>query len=352
MSDNDASDTSDTSDTYDVAIIGGGPAGLTAAIWLGRYLRRVVLIDAGDPRNWETRGIHGYLGLEGVTPAELRGRGREDARRFGATLIDATVTEVGRVDDEMFGVKLESGATLRAARILLAIGVRDVWPDVPGLDRCYGDTAHVCPDCDGYEARGKKTAVIASGRKAAGLALALTTWTREIVICTNGAPADMTAEALGKLDALNIPIIEAPIVCVRSGSRPHSVPTPSPALPNPEGNADPGAETRSGAEWGRSGVRPHSVPRVELEGGMCLDCDQIFFAIGQEPSDDLGMQLGCKRDEIGRVITDLHFHTSVKDVYAAGDIIHGPQMAIAAAGIGAVAAVAIHHSLLPAGRKL
>jgi thioredoxin reductase len=302
------------SDTYDVAIVGAGPAGLTAAIWLGRYLRRVVVIDAGDPRNWETRGIHGYLGLEGITPAELRGRGRDDARKFGATLVDATVSTVDRLDDDLFRVTLESGATLTAARILLAIGVRDVWPDVPGLEKCYGDTAHVCPDCDGYEARDRKTVVIASGRKAAGLAFALTTWTREIVICTNGAPADMSTEIMAKLDALNIPIIEAPIECVRSS----------------------GGEARA----------------LELPGGMCLDCDRIFFAIGQEPSDDLGAQLGCKRDEIGRIVTDLHFHTSVRNVYAAGDIIHGPQMAIAAAGIGAVAALAIHHSLLPEGRRL
>lgn len=302
------------SDTYDVAIVGGGPAGLSAAIWLGRYLHRVVVIDAGDPRNWETRGIHGYLGLEGITPGELRRRGRDDARLFGVALVDATVSSVDRLDDDLFRVTLESGEAFTAARILLAIGVRDEWPDVPGLDRCYGATAHVCPDCDGYEARNKKTIVIGSSRKAAGLALALTTWTREIVICTNGAPAGMSADIMAKLDALNIPIIEAPIECVRSSD----------------------GQARS----------------LELKGGMFLDCDQIFFAIGQEPADDLGAQLGCERDEIGRVVTDLHFHTSVWNVYAAGDIIHGPQMAIAAAGIGAVAAVSIHRSLLPDGRKL
>jgi len=307
-------DANNDANSYDVAIIGGGPAGLSAAIWLGRYLRRVVVIDAGDPRNWETRGIHGYLGLESITPAELRGRGREECRRYGVRLVDATVATVDQIEDGKFQVKLHTGELFSAARILLAIGVRDVWPDVPGLDTCYGATAHVCPDCDGYEARNKKTVVIAHGRKAAGLALALTTWTREIVICTNGEAAEMSAEILAKLDALDIPIIEAPIGAIKSS----------------------GSEARS----------------IELPDGMVLDCDQIFFAIGQEPSDDLGKQLGCERDEIGRVVTDLHFHTSVRNVYAAGDIIHGPQMAIAAAGIGAVAAVAIHHSLLPDGQKL
>ncbi|MGI9091574.1 MAG: NAD(P)/FAD-dependent oxidoreductase [Gemmatimonadaceae bacterium] len=299
---------------YDVAIVGGGPAGLTCALWLSRYLHKVVVIDAGDPRNWETRAIHGYLGLEGVDPPELRKRGREECEKYGTCFVKATVTTVECVDEDRFRMSLQDGVGVTAARLVLAIGVCDEWPDAPGLDRCYGNTAHVCPDCDGYEALNKKTVVIASGRKAVGMALALTTWTRQIVICTNGKPADITQEQMDKLDALNIPILEARITCVKSSD----------------------GEARS----------------VELEGGMLLDCNQIFFSIGQEPSDDLGAQLGCKRDEIGRVITDDHFHSSVKNVYAAGDIIHGPQLAIAAAGSGAVAAISIHHSLLPEGRKL
>src|SRR6478672_978355 len=87
---------------YDVAIVGGGPAGLTAAMWLGRYLRRVVLVDSGDPRNWQTRGINGYLGLPDVTPAALRGAGRQEARRWGAELIDGCVSTITRESDEHF----------------------------------------------------------------------------------------------------------------------------------------------------------------------------------------------------------------------------------------------------------
>lgn len=300
--------------TYDVAIVGGGPAGLTAAIWLARYLRSVVVIDAGDPRNWETRGIHGFLGLEGIRPPELRARGRATAEHYGACFIDATVSCVDKESDDRFRLTLTGGIAITARRLLLAIGLKDVWPDVPGLDRCYGATAHVCPDCDGYEARGRKTVVIASGRKAVGMALALTTWTHEVVICTNGRSASIGATNLAKLDALNIPVLESRIECLRSV----------------------GGEARS----------------LELEGGMCLDCEQIFFALGQEPADDLAAQLGCERDGIGRAITDEHLHTSVHNVYAAGDIVHAPEIAIGAAASGAVAALAIHHSLLPAGRKL
>jgi len=181
---------------YDVAIVGGGPAGLTAAMWLARYLRSVVLVDSGDPRNWQTRGVNGYLGLPDVTPAALRGAGRQEARRWGAELIDGCVSTITRESDEHFRLELESGATLESRRVLLAFGVKDIWPDIPGLERIYGASAYHCPDCDGHETRGKKTVVVGVGRKAVGLALALATWTRELVICTNGHDPELTAPLL------------------------------------------------------------------------------------------------------------------------------------------------------------
>ncbi|HEX6251755.1 MAG TPA: NAD(P)/FAD-dependent oxidoreductase [Gemmatimonadaceae bacterium] len=298
----------DSDPVFEVAIVGGGPAGLSAGVWLGRYLRRVVLIDAGDPRNWETRGINGFLGHRSVTPAELRGRGRDDCREFGVQLVDDEVQRVAR-DGEGFRLQLAGGGSATAQRLLLAFGLRDVWPDIPGLERCYGETVHVCPDCDGYEARDRKTLVIGTGRKAVGMALALHTWTHEIVICTNGDPADMDGELCSKLDSLGIPLIEAAIRGMRSS----------------EGE----------------------VQTAELENGMHLDCERVFFSIGQFPADDLGTQLGCARDEHGQIEVDHKGATSVEHVYAAGDITPGPQLATVAAASGAVAALAIHRSLLP-----
>jgi thioredoxin reductase len=299
----------------DVAIVGAGPAGLSAGIWLARYLHSVVLIDSGDPRNWETRGVNGYVGLPGIRPAELRGRGRDEARDAGATLIDGMCDTVRRRNDGAFELVLADGQLITSRRLLLAIGLKDGWPDLPGLEHVYGANAHVCPDCDGRECVGKKVVVIGSGRKAVGLALDLTTWTRDIIICTNGEPPALDlAEYCTKLDALNIPVLESRISCVR-----------------------------------HSGER---VISLDFGDGLALDTDKIFFAIGQYPADDLGAQLGCERDEGGHIVVDDGYHTSVRDCYAAGDIIPGPQLAIAAAADGAIAALAIHKSLVPMERKL
>jgi thioredoxin reductase len=299
---------------YDVAIVGGGPAGLCAALWLARYLHKVVVIDSGDPRNWETRGINGYLGHQGIRPPELRAIGREEGARYGVEFVSGLIDEAINETGELFTIKLHDGGMIEADRILLAIGIKDVWPEIPGLDRCYGETVHVCPDCDGYETRDKKTVVVGKGRKAVGIALALTTWTREIVICTNGESPDMEQGLLDQLKLLNIPVLDQPIKRVVS--------------------------------------RSSEISSVELEGGMSLDCERLYFAIGQYPADDLGAQLGCKRDPMGRLVIDERNHTSVKNVYAAGDITPGVQIAIGAAASGAVASVAIHASLVPDSRKL
>lgn len=300
---------------YDVAIVGGGPAGLSASIFLARYLHSVVLIDSGDPRNWETRCINAYLGLPKVTPAELRLRGRDEARKYGVQLVDDCVDRARIMSDEEFVLTTHSGDEYVGRRLLLAIGLKDVWPDIPGLERAYGQTAHVCPDCDGYEARGLKTVVIGKGRKAVGMAFNLTTWTNDIVICTNGEQPEMDrSEYCEKLDALNVPVLTQKVERLR--------------------------------------VRERRFLSLELEGGMELDAEKLFFAIGQYPADDLGAQLGCKRDGGGHIVVDRVYHTSVRNVFAAGDIVPGSQLAIAAASDGAIAALAIHKSLVPEGRRL
>ncbi len=300
---------------FDIAIVGAGPAGLSAATWSARYLHSVALVDSGDPRNWETRGINGYLGLEGIRPVELRSRGRDACRALGVELVDRIVLRADRTGEEEFELCLEGGGKVVSRRLLLAIGVRDVWPDIAGLGHAYGANAHVCPDCDGYEARGKRVVVIGNGRRAVGMALTLTTWTRDITICTNGREPEMDEpEYQQKLAALNIPVLREPVsqVCCEG----------------------------------------HNIKCLMLEGGVKLDCDKVFFTIGQYPADDLAVQLGCDRDDEGHVVADPYGRTSVMNVWAAGDLTPGPQLAITAAAEGTAAALAIHRSLVPEWRKL
>jgi thioredoxin reductase (NADPH) len=147
------------------------------------------------------------------------------------------------------------------------------------------------------------------------MALNLTTWTRDIIICTNGRPPALDeAEYCTKLDALNIPVLTERIVRVCYEGK--------------------------------------SIHCLMLANGMQLDTDKLFFTIGQYPADDLGVQLGCDRDDEGRIVVDEHCHTSVENVFAAGDITAGSQLAIRAAADGARAALAMHASLVPAERKL
>jgi thioredoxin reductase len=330
-----------TEPNYDVAIVGAGPAGLSAAIWLGRYLHDVVVLDSGDPRNWETNGINGYLGLPGVRPSELRRVGRDEARRYGATLIDGFALTARRESDERFVIEYDPLPTIKARdnrtgpgaprrpddneprpcttalvarRLLLCIGLKDIWPRIPGLSHVYGDRAHVCPDCDGYDARGKKTVVIGKGRKAVGMALNLLTWTSDITVCTDGMDCEFDDELAGKLAENHIPVI--------------------------------------GQAIERVGMREGNLRSLIFDDGSTLGCEKIFFAIGQYPADDLGAQLGCDRTDDGHILIDAANHTSVRNVFAAGDITPGPQLGIAAAAGGAVAALALHKSLVPESRKL
>ena len=304
----------DTEQRYEVAIIGGGPAGLSAGLWLGRYLHKVVLIDSGDPRNWETRGVNGFLGHPGILPSDLRGHGRDECRKYGVELVDGCVETVRANGEEDFELTLAGGATFRASRLLLAFGIRDVWPDIEGLEHVYGDAAHVCPDCDGYEAKDRKIVVIGSGRRAVGMALSLTTWTSDITICTNGADPGLDDELRAKLEGQHIPLYTEPIRKLH--------------------------------------LREWNLRSLHFADGRSLGCEKVFFSIGQFPADDLGRQLGCERDDEGHIVVDDAYHTSVRNVFAAGDIIPGPQLAIAAAADGAIAALAIHKSLVPMERRL
>lgn len=299
----------------DILIFGAGPAGLSAGIWLARFLYDVVVIDSGDPRNWQTQEIHGFLGAERARPREIRHLGRQACRRYGVTLVDQHATTVEQIDTDDFRVHTDQEEIFRATRVLIATGIQDNWPQIPGLQECYGTTVHTCPNCDGFESRGTPTAVIGSRKNAAIVALALKTWTDQILICTNGQTPRIDEPTEQALERMEIEINDSPIAYLDG--------------------------------------RDRLLRAIRFENGDVAVCEHLFIAMGQHARDnDVSVQLGCKHDDIGRVMVDSFHRTSVENVFAAGDITPGAQLAIRAAAGGAEAALSIHHSLIPEERRV
>jgi len=300
-----------TQPPYDAIIIGGGPAGLTCAIFLGRYRRRVLVVDAGRPRNYAAHAIHGFLGQHGIAPAELLERGRAEARESGVEIVEGTVTRIER-DGDLFCVTSSNGE-LRARRIVLAYGVRDTLPDIPEIESYYGTTVHHCPDCDGYECRDQRIGVIGWGKSVVGLALKLLQWSDDLVIFLHGHDREWDEEQTSKLLAEQITIKDEKIV----------------ALTGNDGKVD----------------------AAVLETGERVAVQRLFFTIKVERSTTLAEDLGCEVDpNTPNVKVDEHRCTTVEGVWAVGDLVAGAQLAITSAADGAIAAIALNKSLLPPDR--
>jgi len=290
---------------YEVIIVGGGPAGLSAALVLGRCRRRVLLCDAGTPRNERARELHGYLTRDGMPPLELLRLGRQELTPYGIELREVRVTAVA-TNPEGFTIAMADGRIADARAVLIAGGVSDAWPDIPGLDECYGISAHHCPYCDGWEEREKTIAVIGNGASGSALALSLRTWTDKVVLCTNGR-ARLQAAHRQQLAAHAVDIHEGRI-------------------------------TRVEHERGR-------VTLLALDGGDRVACGAIFMSTQQRPQCDLPKELGCTLTRQGLVKTDRLGQTRVPGLYVAGDASHDVQFVIVAAAEGAKAAVAINKAL-------
>jgi len=300
-----------TESTYDCVIIGGGPAGLTCAIFLGRYRRKVLLIDSGKPRNYASSGVHGFLGQHGILPGDLLKKGREEASDAGVEICDCTATKIEQ-DGDLFEITT-TVATLRTRRVVLAYGVRDILPDIPEIEQYYGKSVHHCPDCDGFEVSDRRVGVIGWGKRVVGLSLKLLQWTSELMILTHGNPRDFEPEHTSKLLAESVSVKEEKI------------------------------ERLIGANG--------QLQAVELSDGSRVELDALFFTIGVERTCTLAEDLGCEVWE-GKpnLVVDEYKQTTIEGVYAIGDLVPGSQLAITSAADGAIAAIAINTSLLPPSR--
>jgi thioredoxin reductase len=173
---------------YDAIIVGAGPAGLNAALILGRCRRKVLVCDEGQPRNGVSRGVNGFITREGVLPHEMRRIGREELRDYPTIEIreNTVVDDVAFCDGGGFEIVIENGDRERARKLLLAVGSEDRLPDIPGFAELYGHGVFNCPYCDGWEERDRPLAVYGRGKKAMNFALQLKVWSEDIVLCTDG----------------------------------------------------------------------------------------------------------------------------------------------------------------------
>ena len=298
-------------DQYDCIVIGAGPAGLSASLFLARYLRRTLTFHHNSPRNEYAHGVHGFLGHHGIPPAELLARGRDEVTQHGGLIIEACVSRVNKAAPDRFVVSIdngdETGRSFETRRILLATGLRDLTPDCPGFREFYGVSVHHCPDCDGYESKDQRIAVLGNGKNVAAFARNLLTWSNKLTVITQD---ELDDESHAKLSELDI-------------------------------------QVRKDSVTGLEGdLEAKQLQRVLFAKSEPLECDKLFFNFGSEPASNFHEMLGCKLDrESGLLWIDETQQTSVEGVYAAGDITPKSQLAVVAAAEGAMAAIHIHQSL-------
>jgi thioredoxin reductase len=287
---------------YDVLVVGGGAAGLTAAMVLLRARRAVAVVDAGHPRNAPAAEMRGFLSRDGMPPAELIAAGRAEVAGYGGTLISDTVTAV----EPGFRARLATGAELRARRILVATGLRDEVPDVPGVTERWGRDVLHCPYCHGYEVREQPLAVLGGNAEAVQHALLIRQWSADVILFQHTDTLDSGQMEL--LSARGIRVVDG--------------------------------------EVARLTVEDDRLHGVELADGTVVRRSAVFVRPRFVPNSKLLTDLGCEADANGWVASDATGRTTVPGVRVAGNAADPRAQVITAAGQGSAAAIAINAQLV------
>ena len=292
---------------YDVIIVGAGPAGLSAALMLGRCRRSVLICDTGRPRNGAARAVHGYLTRDGVAPHEFRALGRRELERYTTVeLRDVEVTDA-ECRESRFVVTLAGGEQVASRKLLLATGVVDNLPEIDGIRDFYGSSVFHCPYCDAWELRDLPIAVYGRGEQGTGLALELLPWSKDVILFSDG-DAGLDAKHRGRLEKHGVALREERIARL---------------------------EGSDGA-----------LERIVLQGGDAIARRAMFFTLGQEQRSPLAIRLGCEFNDKGTVMTGKYETTHLKGLFVAGDASRRVQWVVVAAAEGAEAAFAINTDLL------
>jgi thioredoxin reductase len=295
-------DTPEVPETYDVVVAGGGAAGLNAALVLGRARRRVAVVDAGAPRNAPATHMHGFLSRDGMPPADLLAAGRDEVAGYGGELLQGRVDHV----DPGFLVHLAAGPVLRARRVLVATGLRDELPELPGVRERWGKDLLHCPYCHGYEVRDQPLGVLGTGPASVGQALLVRQWSDDVVLFPH--TLEVTGEERERLTARGVRIVDGVVRrLVVDGDR---------------------------------------LRGVELSEGQVVARGAVFVFPRMVAHDTLLTGLGCDKDDNGWVTTDPSGRTSVPGVWAAGNVADPRAQVLTAAAMGSAAAIAINHDLV------
>jgi thioredoxin reductase len=291
---------------YDVAVIGGGAAGLSAALVLARARRTVLVVDSGTPRNAPAAHLHGFLSRDGLSPGELLTVGRDEVSGYGGHVVDGAVTQVSATGANTFRLLLADGRRVSARRLLVATGLRDELPDIPGLrDRWARDVLH-CPYCHGHEVRDQPLGVLGGSPEAVRYAQVVRQWTDDLVYFTPGDA--LSAADRSGLEARAIGIVEGTVARVL--------------------------------------VEHDQVSGVEMDDGRVISRRALFVPPRFVPNSDVLLALGCEIGEDGWVLAGAQGQTSVAGVWVAGNVANPRAQLITAAGEGSAAAIAINTDLV------
>ena len=291
---------------HDIVVIGGGAAGLSAALVLSRARRKVLVLDAGHPRNAPASHMHGFLSRDGLPPTELLAMGRQEVRSYGGRIVTANVDGIKACHQGGFRVMFSGGHQVTTRRVLVTTGLRDELPDIPGLaERWARDVLH-CPYCHGYEVRDQQLGVLGWTPEAVGYAQIVRQWADDVVYFTT--PGTLTEAARTELTARAIGIVEGTV--------------------------------------SRIVVENDTLCGVALDDGRVVPRQVLFVPPRFVPHSDLLVSLGAEVDENGWVRTTVGGATSVPGLWVAGNVANPRAQVITAAGEGSAAAIAINADLV------